>query len=81
VPNHAGQEVDQNDQVAASPSLGEIRNSLLPEGSQSARFITTAGPNLSQVSGTVYVGVHPGQEQRILWIKVEERLVPTGRVS
>ena len=81
LPKHDSQEVDQNDQDANSLTLGDIRNSLLPEGSQSARFTTTAGPNLSQVSGTVYVGAHPGHEQRILWIKFEERLFPTGRIS
>ncbi|KAK3067229.1 hypothetical protein LTS18_001241, partial [Coniosporium uncinatum] len=31
-----------------------LRNSLLPDNSLSARFTTTAGPNLKQVSGTVY---------------------------
>lgn len=81
VPKHDNLGADQNDQDAHNLSLGDLRNSLLPEGSQSARFTTTAGANLSQVSGTVYVGAHPGQEQRILWIKIEERLFPTGRAS
>ena len=58
--------------------LGALRNSLLPDNSLSARFTTTAGPNLKQVSGTIYAGAHPGQVQRILWIKIEERLYPTG---
>lgn len=81
VPHDDHHEADHNDQSATHLSLGELRNSLLPEGSQSARFTTTAGPDLIQVSGTIYVGAHPGQEQRILWIKIEERLVPTGRIS
>lgn len=59
-------------------SLGALRNSLLPENALSARFTTTAGPDLSPVSGTLYAGAHAGQEQRILWFKIEERLIPTG---
>ena len=51
----------------------------MPENALSARFNTTAGPDLKQVSGTVYAGVHPGEEQRILWFKIEEKLIPTGR--
>jgi len=35
------------------------------------------GPELKLVSGTVYVGSHPGEEQRILWIKLDDRIVPT----
>lgn len=69
---------EEHDPASINLTLGELRNSLLPEGSLSARFTTTAGPNLTQVSGTVYVGAHPGEEQRVLWIKIEERLVPTG---
>ena len=57
--------------------LGAVRNSLLPEGTQSARFTTTAGPDLKQVSGTVYVGAHPGTEQRVLWFSVDDQLIPT----
>lgn len=58
-------------------SLGGLRNSLMPENALSARFSTTAGPDLKQVSGTVYAGTHSGEEQRILWFKIEERLIPT----
>ena len=59
-------------------SIGDIRNSLLPEGSLSARFTTTTGPDLNQVTGTIYVGAPAQQEQRVLWIKIEEILIPTG---
>ena len=59
--------------------VGTFRNSLLPENSLSARFTTTAGADLKQVSGTVYAGAHPGEDQRILWFKIEERLIPTGK--
>lgn len=51
----------------------------MPENALSARFNTTAGPDLKQVSGTIYAGAHPGEEQRILWFKIEERLIPTGK--
>ncbi len=40
--------------------------------------MTTAGPDLKQVSGTLYVGSHAGEEQRVLWVKTEERMYPTG---
>ena len=60
-------------------TLGAIRNSLMPENALSARFNTTAGPDLKQVSGTVYAGAHTGEEQRILWVRIEERLLPTGK--
>lgn len=58
--------------------LGAIRTALLPENALSAKFTTTAGPELKQVSGTVYVGAYPGELQRVLWIKLEERMFPTG---
>lgn len=67
----------ENGQDATTIGIGAIRNSLLPENSLSARFTTTAGKDLKQVSGTVYVGAHPGEEQRVLWIKLEDRLIPT----
>lgn len=73
---------EQGDKIhEASPalSLGGLRNSLMPENALSARFSTTAGPDLKQVSGTVYAGTHSGEEQRILWFKIEERLIPTGK--
>lgn len=62
-----------------SPALSLIRASLLPETCLSARFTTHAGANATLVSGTVYVGAHPGQEERILWIQYgkESRLYPT----
>jgi translation initiation factor 2D len=56
-----------------------VRNSLLPDSSLVAKFTTTAGPDLKTVSGTVYIGTHPGEEQRILWVRIDERMFPTGR--
>lgn len=70
---------DKDEQASQALAIGTIRNALLPENALSARFTTTAGPNLSQVSGTVYVGSYEGAEQRILWFKIEERYLPTGK--
>lgn len=81
VPNNDDAEVkdsnNEGEQAAGTAGLGAVRNSLLPEGTQSARFSTTAGPDLKQVSGTVYVGAHPGAEQRVLWFSVDDQLIPT----
>jgi len=77
VPAHPEQG-SSNEQAAPALTLGTLRNSLLPENALSARFTTTAGPELKQISGTVYVGAHSGEEQRVLWFKVEEKLIPTG---
>lgn len=54
-----------------------LRNSILPDNALSARFTTTHGPDLKQVSGAVYAGSHNGEEQRILWFKVDDGLYPT----
>lgn len=78
VPIKGNQEENASIESPATISVGDVRNSLLPDGSLSARFTTTKGANLNQVSGTVYVGAHPGCEQRILWINIEGRLIPTG---
>ncbi|KAF2119035.1 hypothetical protein BDV96DRAFT_515986 [Lophiotrema nucula] len=70
---------DPEDKVASTAGLTALRKSLLPENALSARFTTTAGPDLKQVSGTIYVGSHEGtqDEQRILWAKVGEKMYPT----
>ncbi|KAH6642658.1 eukaryotic translation initiation factor SUI1 family protein [Boeremia exigua] len=70
---------DPEDKVASTAGLTAVRKSILPENALSARFTTTAGPDLKQVSGTVYVGSHEGMggEQRILWVKVAEQMYPT----
>ena len=62
-----------------APILTSIRASLIPESCLSARFTTHAGATATLVSGTVYVGAHPGQEERILWIQYgkDPRLYPT----
>ncbi|KAF7186080.1 Eukaryotic translation initiation factor 2D [Pseudocercospora fuligena] len=54
-----------------------LRNSLLPDNTQSARFTTTYGPELKQASGTVYVGSQDGEESRILWFEIDKRIIPS----
>ncbi|KAL8848311.1 MAG: hypothetical protein Q9221_006665 [Calogaya cf. arnoldii] len=67
----------ETSQDTATIGVGAVRNALLPDNSQSARFTTTTGKDLKQVSGTLYIGKHPGQPHRVLWIKLEDRLLPT----
>lgn len=48
-----------------------------------ARFTTTAGPDLRELQGIVYVGTHSDGDERVLWFKLEhgpgadKRLYPT----
>ncbi|KAL8698046.1 MAG: hypothetical protein Q9224_002030 [Gallowayella concinna] len=77
VPSKQEEHQPEQGNDTATLGIGAIRNRLLPENSQSARFTTTAGKDLKQVSGTIYVGAHPTQELRVLWIKIEERIIPT----
>lgn len=67
-------------QESNSVTLSSIRSSLLPENCLSARFTTHAGPDAKLVSGTIYVGSHLGQEERILWFQIgqsDQRLYPS----
>ena len=80
MPSISEEQGDRNNEASSALSLGGLRNSLMPENALSARFNTTAGPDLKQVSGTLYAGAHPGDEQRVLWFKIEERLIPTGKL-
>ena len=79
MPGNVEEQGEKDTEASSTLSLGSLRNSLMPENALSARFNTTAGPDLKQVSGTIYAGAHPGEEQRILWFKIEERLMPTGK--
>ncbi|RAK73853.1 putative RNA binding protein Ligatin/Tma64 [Aspergillus fijiensis CBS 313.89] len=63
-----------------APNLTSIRNALLPDNCLSARFTTTAGPQLHEVQGTVYVGAHPGGDERVLWFKVDHGPGADGRL-
>ncbi|KAJ5291330.1 hypothetical protein N7478_000581 [Penicillium angulare] len=56
---------------STTPTLSAIRNALLPENALTARFTTTAGPDLREVQGIVYVGTHPEGDERVLWFKIE----------
>lgn len=65
------------EKAEATNAHTQLRNSLLPDNIQSARFTTTHGPDLKQVSGTVYVGHHDGEEARILWFQIEKAIYPS----
>lgn len=78
MPKQDGSLEDENEQGSTALTLGSLRNSLLPDNALSARFTTTVGPDLRKVSGTLFAGAYQGEEQRILWFKVEEKLIPTG---
>ncbi|KAL3467627.1 RNA binding protein Ligatin/Tma64 [Aspergillus heterothallicus] len=82
--NPPAESSDESNPVnATQPTLTSIRNSLLPENCLSARFTTTAGPDLRELQGTVYVGTHTDGEERVLWFKIDhgpgadKRLYPT----
>ncbi|KAF2818488.1 RNA binding protein-like protein Ligatin/Tma64 [Ophiobolus disseminans] len=79
VPVDTSADAQDNVAPASTAGLTALRKSLLPENALSARFTTTAGPDLRQVSGTVYVGSHEGTggEQRILWVKAYDKMYPT----
>lgn len=77
-----GKEAPTNDdtpeqKAEATAAHTALRNSLLPENVQSARFTTTHGPELKQVSGTIYVGHHDGEDARILWFQTDGHMVPS----
>ncbi|KAI5301385.1 hypothetical protein KEM56_001784 [Ascosphaera pollenicola] len=58
--------------TSTTPSLSNIRASLLPEGTVSGRFSTTVGPQLKPLRGTLYAGSFPGEDERILWFRLEQ---------
>ena len=68
-----------DDKAASTAGLTALRRSLLPENAMSARFTTTAGPDLKHVSGTIYVGSHQGTggHQRVLWVRIGDNMYPT----
>jgi translation initiation factor 2D len=61
----------------ATAARSSLRNSLLPDNVQSARFTTTHGPDLKHASGSVYVGSQNGEEPRILWWQIDGRMYPS----
>ncbi|KAF5024470.1 hypothetical protein F66182_3410 [Fusarium sp. NRRL 66182] len=58
---------------ASSSAQSTLRNSLLPESTSSARFITPSE------QGTIYIGAYPGQDERVLWFQTGKNpcLIPT----
>jgi translation initiation factor 2D len=81
VPPKADESASAEEKLVATAALTGLRNSLLPENALSAKFTTTHGPELKQISGTVFVGMHEADDQRVLWFKVNDRLYPTGKSS
>lgn len=75
----AGTSVDPEAKAAATAAHTSLRNALLPDNALSAKFTTTSGPSLKEVSGTVYIGSHVSGEQRVLWFSLDGQLYPTGR--
>jgi len=76
---------ENQDAKSANSKQSELRNALFPENIQSARFTTTQGQNeaMKQVSGMIYVGTHHkhhhmGEDGRVLWFKIDDRLYPSG---
>jgi len=65
------------EKAAAVEARTALRNSLLPDNALSAKFTTTSGPDLKQVSGVVYVGNHGANDQRILWFSIDNAIYPT----
>ncbi|KAL1587701.1 hypothetical protein WHR41_03501 [Cladosporium halotolerans] len=61
----------------ATTARASLRNSLLPDNVQSARFTTTHGPDLKQASGNVYVGSQTGDDARILWWQIDGKMHPS----
>ncbi|EER39673.1 RNA binding protein Ligatin/Tma64 [Histoplasma capsulatum H143] len=64
----------------AATTLTALRKSLLPDNTMSARFTTTAGPDLTLVQGTIYVGSHADDDERILWLRPEQGAGTDGRL-
>jgi hypothetical protein len=80
VPDKPPDDASAEDKAAAAAALTDLRNALLPESAMAARFSTTVGAEARTVGGSVYAAaLAPGGEVRVLWVKVDERMYPTGR--
>lgn len=75
IPESSGDDASSN----AQPTLSSLRTSLLPDATSSARFTMLSGPDSTLVHGTVYVGAHADQDERILWFQSGKNpnLIPT----
>lgn len=69
--------IETPDKAAKTLAHSSLRNQILPESTLSAKFSTTHGPALSEVNGVVYVGSHESGDQRVLWIKLHDKLYPS----
>ncbi|RPA84265.1 hypothetical protein BJ508DRAFT_412950 [Ascobolus immersus RN42] len=65
-----------------APNANAFANLILPDGSTSAKFTTYEGPNLTDVSGTLYSGSQPdgdqkasskARHQRPLWVEIDRK--------
>ncbi|PGH00570.1 hypothetical protein AJ79_08173 [Helicocarpus griseus UAMH5409] len=85
--NEDSQQQQQQQQQPEAPqqndtatTLTALRKSLLPENTMSGRFTTTAGPDLKPIQGTIYVGSHGDDDERILWVRPEQGVGTDGRI-
>ncbi|KAA8911765.1 hypothetical protein FN846DRAFT_394320 [Sphaerosporella brunnea] len=63
-----------DDGSSSSSTEASLRNQLLPDGSSSAKFTTTHGPELTAVSGNIYFGTHADEQvERPLWVRVDRQ--------
>ncbi|MCJ1386056.1 hypothetical protein MMC17_009181 [Xylographa soralifera] len=70
-------DANTDEQAKTLAGINALRSSLLPDGSLSAKFSTTTGPDLKILNGIVYIGARLGEDQRILWFKIGEKIYPT----
>ena len=79
LPEPQTEQSQEPDGQSQPQTLTSIRNALLPDPTASAKFTTLHGANSTLISGTLYVGAHPGQEERVLWFQIgkDDRLIPT----
>ncbi|KAI5463130.1 hypothetical protein BGZ63DRAFT_471269 [Mariannaea sp. PMI_226] len=68
--NSSGEDASSSSQ-SMSPSF---RRSLLPGDSYVAHFTTSPGPDSTLESGTIYIGAHLGEDERILWFQEKLKL-------
>lgn len=73
--NNSEQTPEQKAEATAART--SLRNSILPDNVQSARFTTTVGPELKPAAGTVYVGNRDSEDARILWFQIDGKTYPS----
>ncbi|KAI5367911.1 Putative SUI1 domain, PUA-like superfamily, SUI1 domain superfamily, SWIB/MDM2 domain superfamily [Septoria linicola] len=73
-PEQAANEQTPEQKAEAAAAHSALRNSLLPENTQSTTFKRSES---QQGSGTLYVGNQDGEDSRILWFQVEGQMIPS----